>query len=216
MNLTSPSDNTVVNYIKVGIYPMPHQLMGSANPSHLHNDSTLMELNEGMQRDPLSLVISITIAYGAIFVAGLLGNAITCTVISRNKSMHTATNYYLFNLAISDLLLLVCGMPPDIYKIWYPTHYPFGAWFCVLQGLLSETSTNATVLTITAFTVERYIAICHPFRQHTMSKLSRAVKFILVIWILAFCLAIPQSIQFGVIEIADGGNSCTVSILIRN
>ena len=32
-----------------------------------------------------------------------------CLVIVKNKSMHTATNYYLFSLAISDLMILVLG-----------------------------------------------------------------------------------------------------------
>uniref|UniRef100_A0A1B0GLI2 Putative neuromedin-u receptor 2 n=1 Tax=Lutzomyia longipalpis TaxID=7200 RepID=A0A1B0GLI2_LUTLO len=165
-------------------------------------------------RDPMSVVIPITVFYAVIFLAGVLGNVTTCTVISRNKSMHTATNFYLFNLAVSDLLLLVWGMPPEIYNIWYPAQYPFNQSFCILQGLLSETSTNATVLTITSFTVERYIAICHPFRQHTMSKLSRAVKFILAIWIVAFCLAIPQAFQFGIVAVETIGSICTASTLI--
>lgn len=47
-------------------------------------------------------------------------------------------------------------------------------------------------------------------RQHTMSKLSRAVKFIMGVWIVAFAFAIPQAIQFDVVSI-DGGHSCTVS-----
>lgn len=72
----------------------------------------------------------------------------------------------------------------------YP--YVFGETFCVLTGYALETSANATVLTITAFTVERYIAICHPFLSHTVSKLSRAVKLIIAIWILSLCLAVPQ------------------------
>lgn len=56
------------------------------------------------------------------------------------------------------------GMPQDTYNIWSPFNYPFTQKICILQGVLSETSTNATVLTITSFTIERYIAICHPFR----------------------------------------------------
>lgn len=55
-------------------------------------------------------------------------------------------------------------MPPDLYNIWFPGAYPFSEVCCILQGLFSETSTNATILTITSFTCERYIAICHPFR----------------------------------------------------
>lgn len=68
----------------------------------------------------------------------------------------------------------------------------FGNIFCMIQSFSAETSANATVLTITAFTVERYIAICHPFLTQTMSKLSRAIKFVIAIWILALFLACPQ------------------------
>lgn len=42
-----------------------------------------------------------------------------------------------------------------------------------------------------------------------MSKLSRVVKFIFAIWILAFALAMPQAFQFGTVA-AYGGVSCTV------
>ncbi|KAF5301794.1 hypothetical protein FQA39_LY10579 [Lamprigera yunnana] len=153
----------------------------------------------GPKRDDLCVVIPITIIYIIIFFTGLVGNISTCVVISQNKSMHTATNYYLFSLAISDLLLLVSGLPQEVYSIWSRYPYLFGQVFCVLRGLFSETSANATVLTITAFTIERYIAICHPFLSHTMSKLSRAVKFIILIWIVAIVFAVPQAIQFKVV-----------------
>lgn len=92
------------------------------------------------------------------------------------------------------------------FRIWSPDTYVFGEAFCILQSFAAETSANATVLTITAFTVERYVAICHPFLSHTMSKLSRAIRFIIAIWILALCLAAPQAMQFGVqyMEMPEG------------
>ncbi|KAL7728110.1 hypothetical protein ACLKA6_002250 [Drosophila palustris] len=156
-----------------------------------------------------TLLIVLTICYAIIFVAGVLGNLITCIVISRNNFMHTATNFYLFNLAVSDLILLVSGIPQELYNLWCPNSYPFTDGICILESVLSEMAANATVLTITAFTVERYIAICHPFRQHTMSKLSRAIKFIFAIWMTAFLLALPQAMQFSVVN-QDDGYSCTM------
>ncbi|XP_058060071.1 pyrokinin-1 receptor-like [Anopheles bellator] len=123
--------------------------------------------------------------------------------------MHTATNYYLFNLAVSDFLLLVFGMPQELYATWNPLSYPFNQIACIITGLLAETAANATVLTITTFTVERYIAICHPFRSHTMSKLSRAVRFVIVIWLVAFGLATPQALQFGIVE-TPNSRLCTI------
>jgi neuromedin U receptor 1 len=139
----------------------------------------------GPTRDPLYVVIPITIIYLIIFITGFVGNICTCIVIFKNRNMHTATNYYLFSLAVSDFLLLVTGMPQEMFFIWSKYPYVFGEWFCILRGLCAETSTNATVLTITAFTIEGYVAICHPFLSHTLSKLSRAVKFIIMVWIVS-------------------------------
>ncbi|KAK4882870.1 hypothetical protein RN001_006189 [Aquatica leii] len=185
----------------------------NVNISFFSNETTNRSNSESLLY-PITLVIPITVIYGFIFVAGLVGNISTCIVISRSKSLHTATNYYLFSLAISDLLLLVSGLPPEMYRIWSPETYVFGEAFCILQGFAAETSANATVLTITAFTVERYLAICHPFLSHTMSKLSRAVKYVIAIWIIAFCLAAPQAMQFGVAyeDSTDGieRSRCTV------
>ncbi|KAJ8675172.1 hypothetical protein QAD02_010958, partial [Eretmocerus hayati] len=169
------------------------------------------------RRDSLFVVVPVSVIYATIFVTGLIGNVSTCVVIARNKAMHTATNYYLFSLAVSDLLLLVSGLPSEMYYIWSNYPYVFGEVFCVVQSFAAETSANATVLTITAFTVERYVAICHPFLSHTMSKLSRAVKYIMAIWLLALCLAIPQAIQFGIVyqkhangTIDEGTAMCSV------
>ncbi|XP_032666434.1 pyrokinin-1 receptor-like isoform X2 [Odontomachus brunneus] len=180
--------------------------------SHEDNSSAIVAFlrNDGAsdRRDALYIVLPITVIYVVIFFTGVIGNISTCVVIARNKSMHTATNYYLFSLAVSDLLLLVSGLPPEMYYIWSHFPYIFGEAFCIIQSFAAETSANATVLTITAFTVERYVAICHPFISHTMSKLSRAVKFVVVIWLLALCLAVPQAIQFGITyEYFDNGTA---------
>ena len=63
----------------------------------------------GPQYLPWKLVLPMTLIYAIIFVTGVFGNLITCIVIKRNPIMQTATNYYLFSLAVSDLLLLVLG-----------------------------------------------------------------------------------------------------------
>jgi hypothetical protein len=75
----------------------------------LADQTTTSRNNENLYRDPLSIILPISVIYIIIFIAGILGNAITCVVIATNKTMHTATNYYLFNLAVSDSLILLVG-----------------------------------------------------------------------------------------------------------
>ena len=113
--------------------------------------------------------------------------------------MHTTVNFYLFSLAVSDLLLLIVGLPPELISFWKKYPYIFGESFCILRALLSEMCSYASVLTITAFTVERYIAICHPLKAHTMAQLPRAVKAILIIWVVSAIASAPIAFQLGII-----------------
>ncbi|XP_012218064.1 neuropeptides capa receptor-like [Linepithema humile] len=143
---------------------------------------------------PLSLVIPLTIAYVVIFVTGIFGNVATCTVIVRNASMRTATNYYLFSLAISDLTLLTLGLPNELSVFWQQYPWAMGVALCKIRAYVSEMSSYVSVLTIVAFSMERYLAICHPLRVYSMSGLKRPTRFILAAWLIAIFSAIPFAI----------------------
>ena len=73
----------------------------------------------GSRRKELPSVIALTVVYLLIFFTGLIGNISTCIVIARNSYMRTATNYYLFSLAVSDLLTLLFGKFQNIVVIIY-------------------------------------------------------------------------------------------------
>lgn len=53
----------------------------------------------------------------------------------------------------------------------------------------------ASVLTITAFTIERYIAICKPLKSHKIVAFSRCIKIIIAIWVISLCCALPYPIH---------------------
>ncbi|KAG5670529.1 hypothetical protein PVAND_000787 [Polypedilum vanderplanki] len=186
---------------------------GSFNVTTPHYTNQLEDdllIEDVINRDPFYVIIPITLIYAIILISGFIGNISTCIVISRNKAMHTATNYYLFSLAVSDFMLLISGAPMELYHIWYKHEFIFGEAFCILRNAINEMSANATVLTITAFTIERYVAICHPFLSHTMSKLSRAIKFIFLIWIVSIAFATPQAIQTGIVINDFNQTWCTI------
>ncbi|GBM68398.1 Pyrokinin-1 receptor [Araneus ventricosus] len=172
-------------------------MFSSSDTNYSDGESYYFEHED--QEHLLLTVISMTIVYSVLFFTGVVGNICTCIVIYRNRYMHTATNYYLFSLAISDLLLLVMSLPQEVYELWVPQPYPLGETMCVIRGFTAETSTYASILTITAFTAERYIAICHPLKSHTWSSLSRALKIIVVVWTIAALFAVPVSFQFGLL-----------------
>lgn len=90
---------------------------------------------------------------------------------------------------------LFSGLPFEAYSIWQAYPFSFGEIFCIGKALLTEMTSYASVLTITAFTVERYIAICHPLMSHKIADLRRSVIIIICIWTISFIIALPYPIH---------------------
>jgi neuromedin U receptor 1 len=73
-----------------------------------------------------------------------------------------------------------------------------------LRTFVFEATTIASVLTILAFTIERWLHICYPlFAQKLSSSFSRAFKIIVSIWILSVVLAMPFAVFTGVEYLLD-------------
>lgn len=69
------------------------------------------------------------VMHSIVFVVGLIGNALVCMAVYRNHSMRTVTNYFIVNLAVADLLVLLICLPPsvlwDVTETWF-----FGLKLC--------------------------------------------------------------------------------------
>ncbi|XP_059483366.1 neuropeptides capa receptor-like isoform X2 [Neocloeon triangulifer] len=145
----------------------------------------------GVQTLPLPVVVPLTVLFVLISITGIVGNVLVCMVIARHPNMQTATNYYLFSLALSDITILVFGLPNDLYVYWHQYPWDLGEGLCKFRALISEATSYASVLTIVAFSTERYLAICHPLHAYTMSGLRRASRIIAAIWLVSLACAIP-------------------------
>ena len=58
------------------------------------------------QRFPQRQAIPLTIYYGTLMAIGIPGNLLTCFIITTNSYMRTPPNFFLLNLAVTDLLTL--------------------------------------------------------------------------------------------------------------
>lgn len=68
---------------------------------------------------------------------------------------------------------------------------PLPEFVCKLRSATTEATSYASVLTITAFSIERYLAICQPLRMRLFSKLDRAIRVIAIVWLIAIISAVP-------------------------
>ncbi|XP_029910651.1 thyrotropin-releasing hormone receptor [Myripristis murdjan] len=112
---------------------------------------------------------------------GISGNIMVVLVVLRTKHMVTPTNCYLVSLAIADLIvLLAAGLPniSDVVAFWI-----YGYTGCVCITYLQYLGINVSSCSITAFTIERYIAICHSIKAQFICTVSRAKRIIAGVWI---------------------------------
>ncbi|XP_053896481.1 neuromedin-U receptor 1 [Malaclemys terrapin pileata] len=145
-----------------------------------------------------SFFIPVCATYLLIFMVGAIGNTLTCLVIVRHRFMRTPTNYYLFSLAVSDLLVLLLGMPLELYEMW--SNYPFllGAGGCYFKTLLFEAVCFASILNVTALSVERYIAVVHPLKAKYVVTRKHAKRVIVTVWVLSVLCSIPNTSLHGI------------------
>ncbi len=73
---------------------------------------------------PFYILLCVSIFYIVIFLTGAIGNILVIFVVFRNGEMRTSTNYFLVNLSIADLFVIVICMPTafiDLHAkdIWY-------------------------------------------------------------------------------------------------
>lgn len=160
-----------------------------------------------------SLFLPIFLVYLLIFMVGVLGNLLTCTVIARNKVMWTPTNFYLFSLAVSDLLVLLLGMPLELYELWQNYPFLFGKGGCYFKIFLFETVCLASILNVTALSVERYIAVVHPLRAKYVVTRTHAKRVILTVWSVSVLCAVPNTSLHGIYRLPSGsGGNLTMKI----
>lgn len=159
--------------------------------------------------------VIVTVIYAALFTVGLLGNSITLYILLTKKSLHnlqSAVHYHLVSLAVSDLLILVLSMPIELYNfIWF--HYPwvFGDAACRGYYFLRDSCSYATVLNISSLSVERYLAICHPFKAKSIMSSSRTKKLLSVTWVTSFAFASPMLFIMGQ-KLRNGEKICTAVV----
>lgn len=134
---------------------------------------------------------------------GIVCNILSVIVLTR-RVMNSSTYSYLSALAVCDTLALFLTM--IIFLLSDDTKYPengkfvwttpaYARLFPYLHPAAVTFQVTSIWLTL-AFTVDRYIMICHPFKAERMCSVSRARKVIVGIYALGALFNIPRFLEY--------------------
>ncbi|XP_034460664.1 odorant receptor 131-2-like [Hippoglossus hippoglossus] len=106
-------------------------------------------------------------------------NLLLITTFFTKEFFYTTMRYVLFAVTLmSDCLFLFMS---DILLILSYSRYTIQMWLCLIIYIVSSLYSFVTPLTLTAMTLERYVAICLPLRHGELCSPRSALHSILMI-----------------------------------
>ncbi|XP_044150866.1 galanin receptor type 1 [Bufo gargarizans] len=132
------------------------------------------------------------VVFGIIFALGVLGNSLVITVLTRNKpgKPRSTTNIFILNLSIADLAYLLFCIPFQSTVYVLPT-WVLGAFICKFIHYFFTVSMLVSIFTLSAMSVDRYVAIVHSRRSSSIRVSRHALVGVILIWILSIAMACP-------------------------
>ncbi|XP_060840305.1 tachykinin-like peptides receptor 99D isoform X1 [Rhopalosiphum padi] len=137
------------------------------------------------------------LAWTVLFVPMIMvatgGNLIVIWIVMTNKRMRNVTNYFLVNLSIADAMVSTLNVSVN-FSYMLTSNWTFGTAYCKISQFVAVLSICASVFTLMAISIDRYIAIIHPLRP----RLGRKTTLMIAtsIWVVGTILSIPNLIFF--------------------
>ena len=160
--------------------------------------------------NPTAQKVGKTIVYCLILVVSLLGNSLIAIIVYKTKAMRTPINYFIVNMAMSDLLyplvlfpLLLTEMHLDFWLI----SGPVGVAFCKLTLFLADNSLIVSIQSLLLIAVDRFGAVAYPLRCPRFSPM-QCLFFILATWLVSMVVNIPDLLAFKLVEYPAGQLQC--------
>lgn len=144
------------------------------------------------------------VVYVPIFVCGFLLNAAALVVFCLLLRKWTESTIYMSSLALMDLLLL--------FLLPFKMHATSNPWPARLQPLCSVLESlyfvgiYGSIYTILSIAVDRWLAICHPFKAKQLRSPRAALAACAGVWVVVLAAIFPTSYQFR--ELGDADFHC--------
>uniref|UniRef100_UPI00358EB656 beta-4C adrenergic receptor-like n=1 Tax=Myxine glutinosa TaxID=7769 RepID=UPI00358EB656 len=140
------------------------------------------------------LLQRINIAFGTFFIflaiITVVGNILVLGAISSNKRlMQGVTNCFVSSLACADLLIGALIMPPGA-SLMLTGYWSAGSTMCAVWFSIDILSVTASIETLCAIAIDRYVAITSPLRYQSIMTRRRAYILIICVWVMSAAISI--------------------------
>ncbi|XP_051504294.1 hydroxycarboxylic acid receptor 2-like [Myxocyprinus asiaticus] len=121
---------------------------------------------------------------------GLPGNVIALMIFCQNMQHWRANVTFLFNLVLSDFLLLL-NLPFRIDNYWHGNKWRFGDAWCRINLFMLAVNRSASIAFLTTVAVDRYFKVVHPHHRINHMRSKQAAWVACFIWVVVISLRMP-------------------------
>lgn len=127
--------------------------------------------------------------FSIVFLIGLLFNAVAIYIFACTLKMRNETTTYMINLVVSDSLF-VLSLP---FRIVYfiKRDWLFGDVLCKISVSLFYTNMYGSILFLTCISIDRFLAIVHPFRSQRIRTKRNAKLACCAVWVMVLSGSVP-------------------------
>ncbi|XP_038641443.1 prolactin-releasing peptide receptor-like [Scyliorhinus canicula] len=141
--------------------------------------------------------------YVLLVFVGIVGNYLLLYVICKTKKMHNVTNFFIGNLAFSDMLMCATCVPFTLAYAFHPGGWIFGTFMCYFVFLMQPVTVYVSVFTLTAIAVDRYYATVHPLKKRI--SIGTCMYILAGVWLMSCAVAAPALAHTYHVEFKDQG-----------
>nr|pir hypothetical protein F59C12.2 - Caenorhabditis elegans [Caenorhabditis elegans] len=124
---------------------------------------------------------------------GLIGNFLVCVAIATDRRLHNVTNYFLFSLALADLLVCCIVMPLSIVVEVRHGVWTWSVSMCLLYVYSDVFLCSASIVHMSVISLDRYLGISQPLRTRNRSKTLIFIK-IAIVWVVTLLVSCPIAV----------------------
>ena len=158
--------------------------------------------------------LSQMIAYCIVLAVALAGNVLVTAVIARLKNTRKTIDYFVANMACSDLIFPILVLPRIIVELlmdhqrWLVSG-PLGLALCKLVPFLQDTSTAVSNQSLVLIAIDRFNAVVFPLHPPIFSK--RVSRLLIALtWAVALALHSPYVFMRRLSQVAPNTLVCHV------
>ncbi|XP_021370661.1 neuropeptide receptor 15-like [Mizuhopecten yessoensis] len=144
-------------------------------------------------------VVGLSLLFFIIEIVGIVGNSLVVIVVLLDRKMRqSVTNIFIMNLAVSDWMIMVFGIP-EIVQVMLNRGWVLGPVLCKFNRFVLVVSLYASILSLVSVCIERFVAIVHPIKAQILCNRRKNAIAVMLVWIVSIGCGLPTAMYNQVI-----------------